>query len=331
MAAKPFSAKRRALLLPLMALALMGASKSCDEGNLGATFTFETDTVALGRPITAVGTIRYAEGYPLIPPDTARAYRPFELIRIDTLARAVPIDTLVDDEKPARRVVILADSLRWHLRSFSLDSVQQLALRYRIIDTTDGGRDTTTLTTSADSVRFVARWANPPPASAQPTFDFTQPELQAPFDWPGLFILLAVLGVVGALATWLLRQPVLRWLARRRLDRAHAQRLSDLTQLEARLATEPAEALIGINRLWQQHFAADTGLQLRALTARELAEQLPTTPLADAAPPLVALSAAEAQAAYAGRPVTAETVADALARLRALLADDYTRRRRALS
>jgi hypothetical protein len=313
------------------ALLLMGAGKSCsDDAELGAVLRFDTDTVAIGRPFTAQASVVYAREFGLIMPDSAKGYAPFELVRIDTIRRGMVRDTIVEDDKK-RSYVILADSLQLTLRTFSLDSVQRLRLRYRLIDSTVTPPDTHWAVSSTDSVRLNACWPRVPPASAQPQFDFGLNQIREPFDWQGLFVLLALLGMLGSAAAWALQRPIRRYLARRALDTAWAAQQAELSRLEGLIETDAKASLAGINALWRAHFQSELFVRLSALTTAELADALAATPLAPDSPILVALSRAEDRAVYAGLAADAASVRADLSRLREILATDTARRREAIA
>ncbi len=234
------------LILIWLSVGLMGQSRSIE-----ASLALDTDTIALGRPITVTLSIRHPADV-MIEFPTSRDFSPFELVK------SVSEPTRTEGKESW-------DVVHYEIRTFSLAPKQVLNLPYAWY----GARDTGRASLLADSLELRGRI---PELSDSLSYRSSTDLL--PISDPPNYLRLMLVSLFGLLIlfgiAFFLRRPIRRYWKLRNLNRNW-----DRTQkgLE-RLSKEPNQEiqLESINRLWRTYLDPYQKHQLGAMTTTELRE-----------------------------------------------------------
>ena len=217
---------------------------------------FVRRTVRVGQPIRYELAYRHASDLEVIFPDSTTNFGSFELIRRSYRP------TRTQQGRSLDRTVYL-------LRTFSLDSVQQLRLPVLVLR----GRDTLTISSLPDSVRILRTAPPLQPGAPTPTLRANvQPlPVEARFNYPywlaGLVLLLTLVGglVLG------FRKRLRRRYQRYRRRKNHAYFLAQYARHVERF--ELSRSLTNIERaitLWKNYLSGLENNTINSLTTREI-------------------------------------------------------------
>ncbi len=229
---------------------------------------FLTDSVEIGRPFQYSLSWRHRQDQNVLFPDTARHFRPFNVIQL----------TLFPTRTSSAGSL---DSAVYTLLSFEAAPVQTLQLPVRLISPTD----TMTLQTIADTVRLQSRLpkTNSPIRSLSLTPETTLMPVRRQFNYPILLTVLLILATVAGAIYILfgteLRQRYREFLLYERHQRFVRTYQKLIQQLDVDQAADTANAAVIGWKLYLEQLEREPFL---ALTTSEIAERLHDQRLTDA-------------------------------------------------
>ncbi|RAK63518.1 hypothetical protein DLM85_21185 [Hymenobacter edaphi] len=217
---------------------------------------FVTPTVRVGELVEYELTFRHAPGLNVIFPDSTAAFKPFEYVR----RRYWPTRT---------RQGLSLDRCRYVLRTFALDSVQQLRLPVTVLR----GRDSVLVYGTPASVRLV-RTAPALPAEAElPPLrqDTALLPLEARFNYPYWLAAAAAVLVLAAVVWWTFGRNLRQRYRRYRTARNHVYFLAQYARHLERF--QLSRSLANMERaitLWKNYLARLEDNSLNTLTTKEI-------------------------------------------------------------
>lgn len=208
----------------------------------------EADTVALGNPFRVKGWIQYPPTDKLIYPDTVNSFKPYEFIR-----------TQVSSYQQGKFQI---DSFFYELRSFEILPTQIISLRFLSIT----GKDTVGMIDLVDSFQFASRL--PEKRDSLTVSAHTDIlTIQTPPDYTGWLLLILISVFIAGLTIFLLYKPVLKYLARRKIQKD----FDSVSHLIKSLSLDsPEEYIYQLNRQTRNYFSTGLPLRLESLSTPEL-------------------------------------------------------------
>lgn len=278
------------------------------EGGVTARIDLTTDSIAIGRPITATLQIRHPAAVAVEFP-TPRDFSPFELVS------ARPEATRTHDS-------ISVDQVTYTIRTFSLAPLQVLDLPYTWYSRNDTGSGRV-LSDSLVLQRRVAILSDslayrydPTPLSLNDPPNYLRPMMLA----MGLVLVLGILSLI-------LHKPIRRMWGMRQIRR-NWDRVKRALQ---RLAEEPNQEiqLESLNALWRSYLDPQQKFNLGAMTTTELPQgirQLNYLSLSDQRA-LVKAAMLRDQVIFAAQPAATEQVASLIQDLARVFDETFSYRK----
>ncbi|TLM89067.1 hypothetical protein [Hymenobacter jeollabukensis] len=217
---------------------------------------FVTPAVRVGELVEYELTFRHAPGLNVIFPDSTAPFKPFEYVR----RRYWPTRT---------RQGLSLDRCRYVLRTFALDSVQQLRLPVTVLR----GRDSVVVYGTTAAVRLV-RTAPALPAEAElPPLrqDTALLPLEARFNYPYWLAAAAAVLVLAAVVWWTFGRNLRQRYRRYRTARNHVYFLAQYARHLERF--QLSRSLANMERaitLWKNYLARLEDNSLNTLTTKEI-------------------------------------------------------------
>ncbi|MEO0898913.1 MAG: hypothetical protein AAFY71_21045 [Bacteroidota bacterium] len=274
-----------------------------------ARMAFMSDTTAVGKPVTLLLAISHPSDEPIIFPIQNKRFRPFEYVS----HKAIPTRTVEG---------ISYDSAYYKLRTFNLDSIQQLSLLYKVVRK----GDTLNLYTNRDSVKLNYRFQE-----GSPTITFRSMEEPIEMKDPpnyALIILLTVSMLVLMVGLfYVLKAPIRRQIM---LSRARNDFRTVLGKLNLIKSNGDWELqLTELNDTWKSYLDPHTAYGLKAMSTTDLKEKLDELYFLSPAQHqnLVEMSVLYDRAIYAGQYIQPMEVSEAIDFLLPILEQEYERRR----
>ncbi|RTQ47735.1 hypothetical protein EJV47_17595 [Hymenobacter gummosus] len=260
----------RPLLLPLLLAAGLATAVPAARAGTGqtaaATTAVAADSLPRGRfvqPAVRVGelveyelTFRHAPGLNVVFPDSTAEYKPFEYVH----RRYWPTRT---------RQGLSLDRCRYVLRTFALDSVQQLRLPVTLLQ----GRDTVLLYTEPASIRLVRTAPTLPPDAELPPLRQNTALLPVAeqFNYPYWLAAAAGVLVLAGVVWWTFGRNLRRRYQRYRMARNHVYFLAQYARHLERF--QLSRSLANMERaitLWKNYLARLENNSLNTLTTKEI-------------------------------------------------------------
>lgn len=212
---------------------------------------FAKDTVQIGEHVDFTMIVNYPRGMEVLFPDSSYNFHPFEFIEKGYLS------TTSDQS-------FSSDSVVYKLTSFSLDSIQSLALPIFVI--IDG--DSTKIDSNQDQVYLQQMiTADLDSLSVQETLDYQS--VNKEFNYPYLLIGLGILLVVSILVAVFFGKEIRKRYKLYRMRKAHSKFLEHFGVLEEKglESSIQAEHLLAF---WKSYLERLEGMPYTKLTTREI-------------------------------------------------------------
>ncbi len=212
---------------------------------------FSRDTIQVGEHLDFTMVVEYPRGMEVLFPDSSFNYQPFEFISKSYL-------NTVSDQS------ISNDSVVFTLTTFSLDSVQQLALPIFLI--TDG--DSTRIDSNPDDV-ILQQVITQSVDSLDVKESIGYQQVSKAFNYPYLLIALAALALCALLTAIFFGKEIRRRYKLYRMRKRHVRFLEQFRSLqeEGLESSDKAEHLLGY---WKSYLERLEGMPYTKLTTKEI-------------------------------------------------------------